>query len=36
MAEEKKEKKPVDRSDYFLAQPGDFVFHGKQDKKEEK
>ena len=32
MAEEKKkEKKPADRSDYFLATPADFIFHGKKE-----
>lgn len=36
MAEEKKDKRePVDRSDYFLALPEDFIFHGKSDKKED-
>ena len=36
MAEEKKkQEKSVDRSDYFLATPADFIFHGKKDKKED-
>ena len=35
MVDRKKEQKKPDRSDYFLAVPGDFIFHGKQDKKEE-
>lgn len=34
MAEEKKkQEKSVDRSDYFLAVPEDFVFHGKKEEK---
>jgi len=29
MADEKKTDKTVDRSDYFMAVPDDFIFHGK-------
>ena len=29
--QDKEQKKPTDRSDYFLSQPGDFIFHGKKD-----
>lgn len=35
MAEEKKNEKKPDRSDYFVATPTDFIFHGKRDKKED-
>jgi hypothetical protein len=33
--QDKEQKKSVDRSDYFLATPADFIFHGKRDKKED-
>ena len=35
MVEEKKRDDKPDRSDYFLAQPGDFVFHSKDKGKKE-
>ena len=35
MVEEDKVDEKPDRSDYFVAQPADFVFHDKKDKKEE-
>lgn len=32
---ERETNETTDRSDYFLALPEDFIFHGKRDKKED-